>query len=129
MELEALDHVNIETEDVDRSAKFYGDVLGLKSGNRPEFDRPGHWMYLDGMPIVHIIAPLPDNKMLTGSKDAAISHFAVRIKDFDAAKAKLDDLEVKYFANEVPGSPIRQLFFEDPDGVMIELLHVPPGSR
>lgn len=129
MELEALDHVNIETEDVDRSAKFYHDILGLESGNRPEFDRPGHWMYLNGTPIVHIIAPQKNNAMLTGSHDAAISHFAIRIKDFDKAKAKLDEHKIKYFANEVPGSPMRQLFFDDPDGVLIELLHIPPGAR
>ena len=82
MFLEALDHVNIETEEIDRSAKFYADILGMTNGRRPEFDRPGHWMYINGQPIVHIIAPQPDNKMLTGSKDAAISHFAMRITDY-----------------------------------------------
>ena len=37
-----LNHVNIETTDIDRSALFYADVLGLVSGERPEFDRPGY---------------------------------------------------------------------------------------
>ncbi len=129
MHVQALDHVNIETHDIDRSAKFYADLLGMVSGDRPEFDRPGHWMYVDGLPIVHIIAPLPDNALLTGSKDAAISHFALRIDDYDEMKQRLDDQGFSYRPVEVPGRPIRQLFVEDPDGVLVELIHVPEGSR
>ena len=120
-----LNHINIETEDVDRSAKFYHDVIGLKSGDRPPFDRPGHWMFLDDMPIVHIIAPLPDKKLLTGSKDAAISHFALRIKSYEAMRDHLDDLAVPYTEVQIPGNVRRQLFVDDPDGVLVELIHVP----
>lgn len=126
MLVETLDHVNIETDDVDRSANFYTDVLGLERGDRPEFDRPGHWMYVaGGPPVVHIITPLPDNQMLTGSKDAAISHFAMRISDYDAARERLDACGIDYRTVQVPGSGRRQFFFSDPDGVMIELIHYP----
>jgi catechol 2,3-dioxygenase-like lactoylglutathione lyase family enzyme len=97
-----LNHINIETNDIDRSARFYNEVLGLVSGERPEFDRPGHWMYLGDMPIVHIIEPLPDNKMLTGSKDAAISHFALSIKSYEIMRDHLDKFQaptaVNYFS-------------------------------
>lgn len=129
MQIKTLDHVNIETDDVDRSADFYEQVLGLRRGRRPEFDRPGHWMYVDDLPIVHIITTQPDNAMLTGSKDAAMSHFAMQISDFDEAKARLDEFDIKYRVNEVPGSALRQLFFDDPDGVLIELILIPEGAR
>jgi len=120
-----LNHINIETADIDRSASFYTDVLGLVSGERPEFDRPGHWMYKDNMPIVHIISPLPDNKLLTGSKHAAISHFALRIKDFEAMREHLINLSIPYTEVGVPGSDRRQFFIDDPDGVVVELIHMP----
>ena len=120
-----LNHINIETADIDRSASFYTDVLGLVSGERPEFDRPGHWMYMDNMPIVHIISPLPDNKLLTGSKHAAISHFALRIKDFKAMREHLINLSIPYTEVGVPGSDRRQFFIDDPDGVVVELIHMP----
>jgi len=120
-----LNHINIETADIDRSASFYTDVLGLVSGERPEFDRPGHWMYMDNMPIVHIISPLPDNKLLTGSKHAAISHFALRIKDFEAMRKHLINLSIPYTEVGVPGSDRRQFFINDPDGVVVELIHMP----
>ncbi len=120
-----LNHVNIETADVNRSANFYAEILGLESRERPEFDRPGHWMYLGDMPIVHIIEPLPDNKLLTGSKDAAISHFALRIDDYEAMRDHLEEKEVPYFEVNIPGSNRRQLFIDDPDGVLVELIHMP----
>ena len=120
-----LNHVNIETEEIDRSAKFYEEVLGLTSGERPPFDRPGYWMYMGDMPIVHIIAPLPDNKMLTGSKDAAISHFALRIKNYEAMRNHLDKLDLSYNEVHVPGTDRRQIFLQDPDGVLVELIHMP----
>ena len=124
IEVSSLDHVNIETEDVDRSARFYEDVIGLKQGKRPHFDRPGYWMYADDRPLVHIIAPVPENKLLTGSHDAAFSHFALRITDMKAARAHLDGLGIKYWANQVDDFGISQVFFDDPDGVLIELIHV-----
>lgn len=129
MQIKTLDHVNIETDDVDRSARFYEKVLGMKSGERPNFGRPGHWMYLNGRPIVHIITRSADNAMLTGSKDAAISHFALEIGDIDDAKAHLDANGVDYQEVGVPGTPMRQLFLSDPDGVLVELLHIPQGAR
>jgi len=129
MQIKALDHVNIETENVDRSAEFYERVLGMERGRRPPFDRPGHWMYVDGKPIIHIIAPNPDNAMLTGSKDAAISHFAMEIGDFDGAKARLEEYNITYRINEVANSTMRQLFFDDPDEILIELIHIPKGAR
>ena len=129
MNIATLDHVNIETVDIDRSAKFYEDVLGMTQGNRPAFERPGHWMYNNGQPVVHIITPNKDNKMLNGSKDAAISHFALCVEDYDEARAHLDAHSIDYDAGTVPGTTMRQLFFYDPDGVLVELIHIPPGAR
>jgi catechol 2,3-dioxygenase-like lactoylglutathione lyase family enzyme len=129
MKIAAIDHVNIETADPERSARFYADILGLIVGDRPNFDRPGYWMYADGQPVVHIITPDVNNKLLTGSEDAAISHFAFRIEDFEEARQQLDTKGIKYEISDVPGTAMQQLFFSDPDGVLVELLHIPPGAR
>ena len=129
MEVNTIDHVNVETDDVDRSAKFYKEVIGLEEGPRPEFSRPGYWMYASDKPVVHIIQTKPDNKMLTGSKDASISHFALQIKDYKKACDHLDSLGIEYEAINVPNSEIRQLFLEDPEGVLIELIYLPDGPR
>ena len=36
---------------------------------------------------------------------------------------------VDYETNEVPGTEIRQFFLEDPEGVLIELIHFPNTQR
>ena len=94
MEVDTIDHVNVETDDVDRSAKFYREVIGLKEGPRPDFDRPGFWMYAGDKPVVHIIKTAQNNKMLTGSRDASISHFALQIKNLKNARDHLDSLGI-----------------------------------
>ena len=129
MEVDTIDHVNVETDDVNRSAEFYREVIGLTEGPRPKFDRPGYWMYAGNKPVVHIIQTAPENKMLTGSKDASISHFALQIRDYKEARKHLDSLGIKYKKLEVPGTKIRQLFVEDPEGVLIELIYLPGGAR
>ena len=72
IEISNIDHVNVESDDVERSARFYREIIGLKEGPGPEFDRPGYWMYAGEKPVVHIISTHPSNEMLTGSKDASI---------------------------------------------------------
>ena len=129
MEVATIDHVNVETDELERSAKFYREVIGLKEGPRPDFDRPGFWMYAGEKPVVHIIKTAPNNKMLTGSKEASISHFSLQIKDFQESKDHLDALGVKYDLLEVPETKVRQIFLEDPEGVLIELIYLPDGKR
>ena len=129
MEVDTIDHVNVETDDVDRSAEFYREVIGLKEGPRPDFDRPGFWMYAGDKPVVHIIKTAQNNKMLTGSKDASISHFALQIKNLKNARDHLDSLGIKYRTLQVPGTEIGQLFIEDPEGVFIQLIHLHDGKR
>ena len=119
-----LNHVNIESTDKDRSANFYNNIVRVISGERPNFDRPGYRMCKDNVPIIHIISPLRENKLLAGSKHAAISHFALRIKGFEAMREHLTDLSISYTETSVPSSNRPQFFINDPDGVVVELVHM-----
>ena len=119
-----LNQVNIESTDIDRSDSFYNNVLGLISGKRPNSYRPGYRMYKNNVPIIHIISPLPENKLLTGSKHATISHFALHIKGFEAMRDYLTDLSISYTETSVPSSNRHQFFINDPDGVVAELIHM-----
>ena len=129
IEVENIDHVNVESDDIERSAQFYREVIGLKEGPRPDFDRPGYWMYAGNKPIVHIIRTHPENNMLTGSKDASISHFAIQVKDYEATLTHLKSYNIPFNTNNVDDTEIRQIFLEDPEGVLIELIYLPHGAR
>ena len=49
-----LDHINVRTDDLESVKQAFTDLLGLAEGERPSFSSPGHWLYGEGRPIVHL---------------------------------------------------------------------------
>ena len=113
-----LDHINVVTEDLDATVSFFADVISLHDGHRPYFGSAGSWMYgeKDGTAIVHIVVSKPD----TGGT-GPLDHVAFRGQDLDALTARLD-------ARAVPGTGDRQIFFNAPFGLKIEV-NFPPKAR
>lgn len=112
-----LDHINIETTDLDTSTRFYEQVLGMHSGWRPAFDVPGAWMYVDDHPIVHLVVRDSVHSAPTG----AIHHVALKASGLDDMKKRLDEHGIAYAATVVPDLDVTQLFIDDPNGVKLEL--------
>ena len=52
--------------DLDRSIKFYGEILNLKNGSRPNFGFPGAWLCLDELPVAHLMAGVGNEMTKTG---------------------------------------------------------------
>jgi catechol 2,3-dioxygenase-like lactoylglutathione lyase family enzyme len=125
MALRSLEHALVLTDDVEATRAFYCDVLGFETGERPEMPFPGHWLYLEGVPCLHIAertayeAQL--DRMGLRPPDGAVDHLAFAAADHDALAARLEAAGVHSVANDVPAAGIRQLFVEDPNGVRIEL--------
>ena len=73
MAIGLVDHFNIviSPSQVDETLRFYREVLGLKEGFRPDFGRPGWWLYAGGHPVLHISLKkdIPPTKGSTGSFD------------------------------------------------------------
>jgi catechol 2,3-dioxygenase-like lactoylglutathione lyase family enzyme len=118
MPIAALDHINISTNKLAETRAFFVDLLGLTEGDRPPFGFPGHWLYIGGHPIVHLVGR-PVNRL--PSAEAALDHFALRADGYDDLKARLDAVGLRYDAVDVPGSATRQIFVDDPNGVTVEL--------
>ena len=51
----ALEHVTIRCAQLQRTRDFYVDLMGLTEGERPDFPFRGHWLYLGGIPVVHLV--------------------------------------------------------------------------
>jgi catechol 2,3-dioxygenase-like lactoylglutathione lyase family enzyme len=127
----SLNHYSIRTTDLERSGRFYQDVLGLSPGPRPPFSFPGLWLYGgDGTALLHLIGVSPgDNAVLAdylgeGSNargGGAIDHIAFFCADFDLVKHRLTELQVAFRERQVPLLALRQLFVTDPHGVVLEL--------
>ncbi|BDW11034.1 glyoxalase [Polynucleobacter sp. SHI8] len=113
-------HVNVSTQDLEKSRKFYAEILGLVDGYRPPFGRVGAWMYLGDQPIVHISTsrnPTPQPK-----KTDAFDHLALWTKDIHHYRETLNRHGIKFVEFGVPENDQYQLFFKDPDGTEIELI-------
>jgi catechol 2,3-dioxygenase-like lactoylglutathione lyase family enzyme len=118
MPLKSLDHVTVRCADLDRSRAFYGEVLGLRDGERPAFGFPGAWFYLGERPVVHLFGADGGEG---ASPSGAFDHVAFEADDLAATLARLERLGVPHRRTSVPGVRLDQVFVHDPDGIMIEL--------
>jgi catechol 2,3-dioxygenase-like lactoylglutathione lyase family enzyme len=134
MPLRGLDHVLVLTDDIDGTRDFYRDALGLHVGDRPPLEFPGYWLYSEGVPCVHVAdrggytahsatTGIPASPPAEGT--GALDHLAFSGNDHDEVAARLERFGVHAKRNTVPGIGMRQLFFEDPNGVKIEINVMP----
>lgn len=125
MEVQFIDHftLSVRPHELDKLRAFYTETFDLKEGPRPNFDFPGHWLYLGQRPVVHLAANLPDDVVVPDGAMATgkFNHVSFRTKDVAGTRARLTRLGVKFHEAPVPGFPLHQIFVHDPMGLMIEL--------
>ena len=127
MKVNALDHVNIITDDLDRTAGFYADVFGLERRNAPPPLSPGHaqWMFDDaGRAIFHLNSvdcPRAFDRAVAAGPTGSIHHIALACSGYDEMIARLDARGLERKVNEVAAIGLRQIFTIDPNGVLLEL--------
>ncbi|KAI7741802.1 hypothetical protein M8C21_003235 [Ambrosia artemisiifolia] len=122
-----LNHISRVCKSVDDSVEFYKKVLGFVSMERPQtFDFDGAWLFNYGIGI-HLVQSkdehkLPDNN--NNDLDPMDNHISFQCEDMVALERKLKEMDIKYIKRTVGGKEdgvIDQLFFNDPDGFMIEI--------
>lgn len=119
MQLDHIDHMNIRCgqEDLPAMRRFYGDVLGLRAGPRPDFPTPGIWFYLGDNPVVHVSTRPGGRPVGAGAYD----HVSFRARDVEATRLRLRAHGVMFEEAPVPGFPLHQIFMNDPAGAKVEL--------
>jgi catechol 2,3-dioxygenase-like lactoylglutathione lyase family enzyme len=127
MRVNALDHVNILTDDVERTARFYAEVLGLDPRLAAGQLAPalGRWLYdQNGQPIIHVVKRdflvKNEHENALGST-GAIHHVALRCSGKTEMVERLRKLDIEFRVNDVPAVGISQIFVRDPQGVLLEL--------
>jgi catechol 2,3-dioxygenase-like lactoylglutathione lyase family enzyme len=113
----SMNHFTILTDDVDATVRFYGDLLGLHAGPRPDFDFPGAWLYGSDAPILHIIGGRPRAELRAG----VIDHMAFTGRDLPATLNALRARGIEHTCRRQVGSGTWQVFFFDPNGARVEL--------
>jgi catechol 2,3-dioxygenase-like lactoylglutathione lyase family enzyme len=109
-----IDHVSVVITDVERSRRFYRDLLGLKEIAKPRtFDFVVLWFDLGNQQLHLLLKPQPDT--------LSPRHFALRVADVAAARAyfRRHGVAVQE-TTPIPGAD--RFFLSDPDGNRIEII-------
>jgi catechol 2,3-dioxygenase-like lactoylglutathione lyase family enzyme len=112
IEVEKVDFVSIPTRDLDRSRRFYGELLGLAPSTRDpdEFETPnltlGLWR--------------PDAEGIAFTANTA--GIALRVPDVASARSRLEADGVEFLGETVDTGVCHMGFFYDPDGNVL-ILH------
>jgi glyoxylase I family protein len=121
-----LDHVTIRTRDLPATRDFFLKIFDLTEGERPlaiQRRIPGHWLYSEGHPLVHIIGSQGQ-----GSDRAAeaIDHVGFRLQGYAEFRNKLDQLGIHYSTMDLADLEERRLFFRAPGGPLLEAVFSEP---
>jgi glyoxylase I family protein len=120
-----LDHVTIRTRDLPATRSFLLSVFDLKEGERPLAVRriPGHWLYSEGHPLVHIIGAQGYG---IDRAAEAIDHVGLRMEGYAEFRRKLEQLGIHYSTMDLADIQERRLFFHAPGGPLLEAVFSEP---
>jgi catechol 2,3-dioxygenase-like lactoylglutathione lyase family enzyme len=120
-----LDHVTIRTRDLPATRSFLLSVFDLKEGERPLAVRriPGHWLYTEGRPHVHIIGAQGYG---IDRAAEAIDHVGLRMEGYAEFRKKLEQLGIRYSTMDLADIQERRLFFHTPGGPLLEAVFSEP---
>jgi extradiol dioxygenase family protein len=115
-------HLNIRCSQKDLPAieKFYGDVLGLKKGFRPNFKFDGLWLYDGEDPIIHVSGRFSDSALARNEKHSgSVDHIAFKASGAVDFRKHLKQLGVQFEEQNIPKAGY-QVFLNDPVGTKLE---------
>lgn len=110
-----LDHCTVLITNVERSRRFYADLLGLKEIAKPKtFDSVALWFELGDQTLHLLRKEKPDT--------VSPRHFALRVQDVAGAReyCQSKGLAIQE-TGPIPGAD-RCFFLSDPDGNRIEII-------
>jgi catechol 2,3-dioxygenase-like lactoylglutathione lyase family enzyme len=130
MPVTSLNHYLIVSNNLERSKKFYQEVLGLDVAERPDFGFPGYWLKTGDNICVHLASQAANKirdqfllkkhpKGTNGS--GSVDHIAFLAQDPEGVRNRIQKNKVDMHFRSFPDAKLFQIFLKDPDDVTIEL--------
>jgi catechol 2,3-dioxygenase-like lactoylglutathione lyase family enzyme len=118
MHLEAIDHVALSVQDVERSAQWYVDVLGFERQHDDVWGGNPVFVGKDGAAVALFPVRAGGSSKAVGPR---ILHFAFRARHstFLRAQQELTDRKIRFEFQDHEIS--HSIYFSDPDGHEIEI--------
>jgi len=121
LKTEGVLHFTIPVKDLDRSERFYTEILGME-----KIRRTGHMVFLraagkDNFVLTYSEKPIDPNP---AGKHEIHSAFRLTAEEYDRAKTLLASKGVDRRAGTFQG---RSAYFLDPDRNVIEIMHLVRG--
>lgn len=118
-----FDHFTITVNNLDTSAQFYGDILGLKEIENRTQKSYIRWFSLGDGRELHVVEGLTRTIRLTIGV-----HLALKLSDFDSFIHLLTSHNITHHNSSgirdsitTRADGVRQVYFQDPDGYWIEV--------
>ena len=131
MPLSHIEHVLIQSADIEATKDWYVNVLGMKVGPHPDFKVPVYWLYLGDRDVLHIAeggAKVSENRLKYAGQvstatygSGVVDHVAFRASGLLEMIAHLQKHGVAFKERQVDNQGLYQLFLHDPNGVKVEL--------
>lgn len=149
MNVSRIDHVGITTSDLERSLRFYVELLGMRLISRSTLSAPeiAALLGLESVEIEDADLDSGDGRIIelfqyvqpTGERvdhhswDFPTTHIAFTVSDLAAVQSRLTEAGVEIISSrplvnpgtDGPWAGVQCLYLRDPDGVIIELVQRP----
>ena len=112
-----LDHVAIHVADVEKSSRFYREVLQLEPIPRPAFSFPGAWFRLGERQELHLIGQR-EQPIVSHNRG---NHYALLVDDIEVWENYFRQHDISYLPRRTRPDGAYQIYLIDPDGHYIEL--------
>jgi catechol 2,3-dioxygenase-like lactoylglutathione lyase family enzyme len=131
MPLNDMEHVLLQTEDIEATKDWHVKVPGFRVGPSSDFKFPVYWLYLGDRDVLHIATggksvsenrkKYVDRQSQAAAGTGVIDHIGFRTTGLHNKIERLDKLAIEFKERQMDDQDLCRLFQFDPNGAKIEL--------